>query len=380
MPTGDAVYMSQALALASLAQGRTQPNPVVGAVIVKNGRIIGKGYHIKAGTPHAEVHALRQAGAAAQGATIYVTLEPCSHHGRTPPCTDAIIQAGIARVVIATVDPNPRVAGQGIQKLRAHGIDVTMGILADEAITLNQPFFTWVTKGRPWVLAKWAMTLDGKIATSTGSSRWITGSAARRQVHIWRNQLDAVMVGIGTALADDPELTVRPDEHPGLVNRDGRQPDRIILDSHARLPVTAKVLAPTGKVWVAVTTLAPPERVAALRQAGAQLIITEPDEQGHVRVSEVLQALAQAGITSILAEGGSAVLGTLFTEQLVDKVAAFVAPKITGGQGAPTPVAGPGVAEMAHAWQLAKTSMYVVGDDWLMEGTLQEVRPCLPES
>ncbi|MZP29056.1 bifunctional diaminohydroxyphosphoribosylaminopyrimidine deaminase/5-amino-6-(5-phosphoribosylamino)uracil reductase RibD [Heliobacterium undosum] len=370
----DLSFMSRALELAALALGRTSPNPVVGSVIVKDGRVIGEGYHRKAGTPHAEVHALRQAGEAACGGTLYVTLEPCNHHGRTPPCTEAIIAAGISRVVAAVPDPNPQVAGQGFSRLREAGIEVDVGVMADEAIAINQPFFTWMTRKRPWVLLKWAMTADGKIAAASGDSRWVSSPASRHKVHEWRNRLDAILVGIGTVLADDPQLTVR------LAETDCRNPIRVIVDSKARTPLTAKVLSPEAKTIIAVTEAAPAEQVAALEQAGAKVLRCLADAGGRVDLSNLLNQLACDGVTSLLVEGGARIHGAFLDGNLADRAAIFLAPKIVGGEGAPSPVGGTGAAMMAEARRLQRCVMTPVGDDWLLEGVLQEVRPCLPES
>ncbi|MTV47642.1 bifunctional diaminohydroxyphosphoribosylaminopyrimidine deaminase/5-amino-6-(5-phosphoribosylamino)uracil reductase RibD [Heliobacillus mobilis] len=370
-------YMARALELASLARGRTSPNPVVGCVIVKDGQVVGEGYHEKAGTPHAEVHALRQAGDKAQGATLYVTLEPCSHYGRTPPCVEAVIAAGIGRVVAAVPDPNPKVAGRGFRRLQEAGIPVDVGILAEEAAAINQPFFTWVTRGRPWVLLKWAMTLDGKIATATGDSRWISGPDSRRVVHQWRNIYDAVLVGIGTLLADDPELSVRlPESKEGTY----RNPVRIIVDSQARTPLTAKILSSEAPTIIATSERAPSERIEALEKAGAVVLPCPTNAQGKVDLPALLKKLADRGFTSLLVEGGAQIHGSFLAQDLVDQVAVFVAPKVVGGDGAPSPVGGTGVSLMKDARVLQHSTFRPLGDDWLLQGTLQEVRPCLPES
>ncbi|MBC9783334.1 bifunctional diaminohydroxyphosphoribosylaminopyrimidine deaminase/5-amino-6-(5-phosphoribosylamino)uracil reductase RibD [Heliobacterium chlorum] len=373
----DKQYMARALELASLARGRTSPNPVVGCVIVKDGQVVGEGYHEKAGTPHAEVHALRQAGDKAQGATLYVTLEPCSHYGRTPPCVEALIAAGIGRVVAAVPDPNPKVAGRGFRHLQEAGIPVDVGILAEEASAINQPFFTWVTRGRPWVLLKWAMTLDGKIATATGDSRWISGTESRRVVHQWRNIYDAVLVGIGTLLADDPELTVRlPQSEEGTY----RNPVRVIVDSQARTPLTAKILSSEAPTIIATSERAPAERIQALEKAGAVVLPCPTNAQGKVDLPTLLKKLADRGLTSLLVEGGAQIHGSFLEQNLVDQVAVFVAPKVVGGDGASSPVGGRGVSLMKDARLLTKRTFRPIGDDWLLQGTIQEVKPCLPES
>lgn len=360
----DRSYMARALELARRGLGRTSPNPVVGAVIVKNGEIIGEGYHRRAGTPHAEIHALNEAGDCARGATLYVTLEPCTHFGRTPPCTEAIINAGVKRVVAAVVDPNPLMAGKGLARLQSAGIEVATGLLADEARQLNEVFFKWVTTGRPFVLVKTAMTLDGKIATSSGDSHWVTGPEARQYVHRLRDQYDAVLVGIGTALADDPRLTTR------LPGGNGRDPVRVIVDSRLRLPVTARVLrlesqAPT---LIACTQRADPEKRAALEETGAQVLVGPEQEDGRVDLEWLLGELAGRGITSIMSEGGAQINGALFARGLVDKVMFFLAPKVIGGTAAPGPIGGRGCDRMAEAVTLERVTVMAVGGDFLVTG------------
>lgn len=269
-------YMQTALALAAKALGRTSPNPMVGAVIVKDGRIIGQGYHQKAGTPHAEIHALGEAGTAAEGATLYVTLEPCVHYGRTPPCADAIIRAGIKRVVIATEDPNPQVAGRGIYALQQAGIATTVGVKEREAKKLNEVFNKFITTGKPFIVLKCAMSMDGKIATRTGHSQWITGAEARLFGHPLRDRYDAIMVGMGTVLADDPLLTTR------LPKGDGKNPLRIILDSKGRIPMESKVIADkSAPTLVAVTPQASEAKIAALEAAGVSVVVTNPRRTGQ---------------------------------------------------------------------------------------------------
>mgnify|MGYP000844851779 CR=1 FL=1 len=354
-------YMRRALALARLACGCTSPNPMVGAVIVKNGQVVGEGFHAKAGTPHAEIHALKQAGELARGATLYVTLEPCSHYGRTGPCVQSIIQAGIAQVVVAMTDPNPLVAGRGLQQLRQAGIEVIEGVLAKEAARLNEVFIKWITTKMPFVVLKTAMSLDGKIATSTGDAKWITGPAARRRVHLYRQCYDAILVGIGTVLADDPALTVRL---PGAT----KNPLRVIVDSQARTPLTAQVVtdgkAPT---IIAVAPDAPPERVAALRATGAEIMVV-PRGYGGIDLRQLLAELGRRQITSVLVEGGSRINGTFFAENLVDKVYWFVAPKFIGGEAAPGPIGGQGATSMREAVLLEDLSFEQIEEDFLISG------------
>lgn len=361
----DEDYMREALRIARYAEGRTSPNPLVGAVIVRDGRIIAEGWHRKAGTPHAEIHALRMAGDLARGATLYVTLEPCSHYGRTGPCAKAVAEAGIARVVVAMQDPNPKVAGRGMEMLRAAGVEVCCGVLAAEAARLNEVFLHWITTGLPFVALKTAMTLDGKIATHTGDSQWITGEASRLRVHELRDRYDAILVGIGTVLHDDPSLTTR------LPDRQGKHPLRIVLDSMARTPRTAKLLtdgaAPT---LIAVTARAPQERVAALRQAGAEVLVC--GEGPRVDARALLKALGEREISSVFVEGGGRVNASLLAAGFVDKVYAFVAPKLVGGRDALTPVEGTGAERLSDAVTLTGLVAETVGEDVLLTGYVRK--------
>lgn len=355
----DREYMRRALELAGRGAGRTSPNPMVGAVVVKDDRVVGEGYHQRAGTPHAEVHALKAAGDEARGATMYVTLEPCCHHGRTGPCTEAVIAAGIKRVVAAMTDPNPKVAGQGLARLRTAGLEVEEGLLAAEAARLNESFIKWVCTGMPFGILKTGMTLDGKIATRTGNSKWITGPAARLRVHRLRDTSDAILVGIRTVLADDPELTTRLPEG-------GRNPVRVIVDSRARTPLTAKVAsdgqAPT---LIAVTADAPPENIAALAAKGAQILVLPRGETG-VELRALFKALGERKLTSVLIEGGATVNAAALAANLVDKIEFFVAPKILGGATAPGPVGGQGPATLDEAVLLEDAAAEAVGEDILI--------------
>ncbi|BEU88102.1 bifunctional diaminohydroxyphosphoribosylaminopyrimidine deaminase/5-amino-6-(5-phosphoribosylamino)uracil reductase RibD [Selenomonas sp. TAMA-11512] len=359
----DEDYMREALTLAANARGRTSPNPLVGAVVVKNDRIVGAGWHRKAGTPHAEVHALRMAGDLAKGATLYVSLEPCSHQGRTGPCAVAVRDAGIRRVVIAMQDSNPKVAGQGISLLREAGIEVVCGVMEAEARALNAFYLTWMEKGRPYILLKTAMTLDGKIQTATGESRWITGEPARQRVHAWRDVYDSILVGIGTVLADDPSLTTR------LPAGAGRNPLRVILDSGARTPLTAKAVtdgaAPT---LIVVSEAAPAERIEALKAAGSEVIVCG---KTRVDIARLLQELAKRDIVSVLLEGGATVNFAFLEAGLVDAVAAFIAPKLVGGETALTPVGGRGIGSLADAVALTDVTMEAVGEDVLLCGRVR---------
>lgn len=356
----DEHYMRIALELAKSTVGQTSPNPAVGCVLVRDGRIVGLGAHLKAGEPHAEVHALRMAGKAARGATAYVTLEPCSHYGRTPPCAEALIAAGVRRVVVGAVDPNPQVAGRGIARLREAGIEVTVGVLEEACRRLNEAFNKYIVHRVPFVTVKTASTLDGKIATRTGHSRWITSQDARRYVHELRRRSDAVLVGVGTVIADDPRLTVRL---PG----GGKNPVRVILDSRLRLPLSARVLtdgaAPT---WVVTTAQAPEERIRAVTAQGAEVLVAGDGER--VDIHRLLRLLGARGITSLLVEGGAEVNASFFAARAVDKVIAFFAPKVVGGRAAPTPVGGEGAATMDEAVRLRDVHVDTIGPDIVVTG------------
>jgi len=331
-PALDRRYMALALALAQRGLGNAWPNPAVGCVLVRDGRIVGRGWTQPGGRPHAETEALARAGDAAQGATCYATLEPCAHHGETGPCADALVQAGIARAVVATEDPDPRVAGRGNVMLEAAGIEVTVGCLEDRARTLNAGFLSRVEKGRPLVTLKLASTLDGRIATHTGDSRWITGEAARARGHLLRAQNDAVMVGAASALADDPALTCRL---PGM---DDQSPVRVVIDGSARLPASHALIANAGThpTWI-VSTAAPggDGRHAVWRESGAEVIEVAAEADGRPALAVALEALAGRGLTRVLVEGGGRLAASLLTAGLVDEIAWFRAPGAIGGDGVP---------------------------------------------
>ena len=372
MGESDQDWMAEALALARRALGRTAPNPAVGAVVVRDGTVVGRGATQPVGGPHAEAVALRVAGAAAGGATLYVTLEPCAHHGRTPPCAEAIIAAGIVRCVVAVGDPFPAVAGAGLDRLRAAGVAVELGLGETEAAVVNAGFFHRVRTGRPLVIAKYAMTLDGRIATHTGQSRWVTGAASRLVAHQLRDRADAIMVGAGTVRADDPRLTTRlPDD---LAGEGGpHHPLRIVVDGRGRLPLAARVFAAEspGTTVVATTDLAPPVWLEALSARGVEWFATGAGPT--VDLSSVLDWLGRRGVNTLVVEGGARLHGAFFDAGLVDRVAAFVAPILVGGAGAPGPVGGEGVATMAAGWRLAASSLRQIGPDLLVEGDL--IRP-----
>ena len=368
MDAAHKAFMQRALKLARQAKGRTSPNPLVGAVIVKDGKVIGEGYHQKAGTPHAEVHALNAAGENAKGATLYTTLEPCCHWGRTPPCTEALIRAGIAHVYIAGVDPNPRVAGNGIRQLEKAGIPVYVGVCKQEAETLNEVHTKYIQTGLPFVILKVAMSLDGKIATATGESQWITSEASRQRGHEVRDAVDAILVGRGTVERDDPALTTRLEN-----NRQGQDAIRIVMDSHARIPTDARVFnaKSSAGVIVAVTPEAPSENVEALEKSGAE-VINVPEVHGNrVCFKSLMEILGKREITSVLIEGGGEINASAIAAGIVDKVMCFVAPLIIGGQNAPGPIGGEGVSGLTAAPQLHRICVTQMPDsDFLIEGYL----------
>ena len=355
--------MQRAIALARQAVGTTSPNPAVGAVIVKDGAMVGEGFTLPPGQRHAEIGALEQAGPASRGATLYTTLEPCCHHGRTPPCTRAIIAAGITRVHVAAIDPNPRVSGQGCAELEAAGITV----VREESETsqgLYESFAKHVRTGLPFVTAKFAMSLDGKIATHTGDSKWVTGPEARGVVQQMRRESDAVLVGINTVLADDPQLTARDGKGAPLE----RQPLRVVLDSQCRMPLGARMLREPGKTLIAVTPDAPRDCIARVTSAGGEVLLAPGRPDGRVDPEAVLAELGRRDVVGLLVEGGGMVLGSLFDAGLVDKVYAFIAPVIIGGSQAASPVEGRGATRMAGARRLKRTQMRQIGPDWLMVG------------
>jgi diaminohydroxyphosphoribosylaminopyrimidine deaminase/5-amino-6-(5-phosphoribosylamino)uracil reductase len=358
--------MQRALAVAEGGIGFVSPNPVVGCVIVKAGRILGEGYHERYGGPHAEANALRVAGSEARGATLYVTLEPCCHTGKTPPCVDAVLQAGVGRVVIAMRDPNPKVAGGGLARLRAAGIDVTLGICEAEARRLNEPFLHYIQTQRPFVTLKCAVTLDGKIATRTGASRWITGAPAREHVHRMRHAADALLVGSGTALQDDPLLTTR------LTGGGGVNPLRIVVDSLLRLSLSSQLatVRPDCRTLVATSQRAPLDKQRQLESQGVEILRLPSYADGRVNIEALLAALGTRGVADLLVEGGATLSATLLQRRLIDKVVVFIAPKIIGGDGINV-VAAFGVDTMADALQLYGMTSQSVGEDVMLEAYLK---------
>ena len=364
---GHVQFMREALALAAKGAGRTRPNPAVGAVIVKGGRVVAGGYHKKAGAPHAEVDALKGATPRVlKGATLYVTLEPCSHWGRTPPCIDSIIGSGIRLVVAGTRDPNPAVSGAGVRALRRAGIKVVTGVLSIECRAINDWYFKFMTKNTPFVTLKLASSLDGRVATRTGESRWITGTKARALVHSMRSESDAVMVGAGTVLADDPRLTVRP---AGA----GADPVRVVLDSTLRIPTEARVFRGllgrgTGRLIIFATRRAPKKRLLAASKMGAEVVVVAGNKDG-VSLPRVLKKLASMGIATLLIEGGPRLAASALNSSTVDRLALFYAPMLLGGDAMPA-IGDLGIKELKRAPRIKAMKVRRVGSDILVEGDL----------
>lgn len=356
-------FMERALELAAQATGWTSPNPLVGAVIVRDDQIVGEGYHHRPGAPHAEIEALRAAGEAAQDATMYVTLEPCNHHGRTPPCTEAIIAAGITQVFYAVKDPNP-IAGGGHQRLVNAGLTVECYLCEDQARHLNRFFFHYVTTGCPYVIAKFAASLDGKIATRTGHSQWITSPEARAKSHTLRQMCDAILVGANTILADNPQLTTR------LPQATVSHPLRIVLDSRGRVSSSARLFEPTlpGKTLVVTTEAVAPEHLETLEKLNVEIWMLPATATGQVDLTSLLAELGQRNILSLVVEGGGQVLGSFFDSGLVNEVWAFLAPLIIGGEAATGPIGGLGPATLAEALRLQEVNIEQVGSDFLIRG------------
>jgi diaminohydroxyphosphoribosylaminopyrimidine deaminase/5-amino-6-(5-phosphoribosylamino)uracil reductase len=356
---GDLHYMRAALTLAARGLGQVAPNPAVGCLIVKDGRVVGRGWTQPGGRPHAETEALKQAGAAARGATVYVTLEPCAHHGRTPPCAEALVEAGVARVVAALEDPDTRVAGRGLEILRKAGIAVEAGVARTQAERLNAGFLKRILKGRPLVVLKLATSLDGRIATQSGDSRWITGPLARRRAHLLRSRADAILVGSGTAVTDNPRLDVRL---PGL---EGRQPLRVVVDGRLRLPLTHDLVARAAEVPTLLVTHDgnPAARLHAYEDAGVEVVqvATDPDA-GHVSLEATLDLLGARGVTRLLVEGGGHLAASLLRGGLVDRLAWFQAPVVIGGDGVPA-VSGFGVGRLDEAPRFMQAAMAQLGRD-----------------
>ena len=363
----DLKYMKRAVALAKRGAGWVNPNPMVGAVLVKDGRIIGEGFHEFFGGPHAEVNAIRACTAAseqAEGSILYVTLEPCAHEGKTPPCVNLIAEQKIARVVIGITDPNPLVNGQGIQFLQSRGIRVEVGVMEPQIRELNEIFIKYIHTGQPFVVLKSAMTLDGKIATVTNASRWITGERSRKMVHHMRQQLSAVMVGVDTVIFDDPMLNIR-------MKGEWKNPLKIIADTHGRIPLEAKVLTHDPQLTiVAASEQADMKKLKDIERKGAQVLIC-PLKNDKVDLAFVMKSLGAMGIDSVMIEGGSTIAFSALQERLVDKVVSFIAPKILGGVNAPTAVGGTGISSMDDAIDLVNMRTRKIGQDLMLEGWIK---------
>jgi len=358
----DERWMKRVLRLAELGRGRTSPNPMVGAILVKDGEVAGEGYHAKAGEAHAEIIALQQAREEARGAVLYLNLEPCTHYGKTPPCAPQVIESGVKRVVIGMEDPNPLVKGKGIEVLRRAGLDVEVGILEKECQRLNEAFCKYILKKEPFVILKVAATMDGKIATRNGDSKWISGEASRRFVHKLRNQVDGVLVGIGTVLKDDPQLTARI--------RGGRDPYRIVLDSRLKIPEEAKVIGTSpSKTIIAVAEFAPKDKIEKLEKRGVQILILDSQE-GKINLKSCLSKLGEIGMMSLLVEGGSQINGSFLDEGLIDKLLLFLSPKLIGDHQALGIFGGRGVSSLEEAVALKEMKTRRVGEDILLEGYL----------
>jgi len=364
---GDLGTMRAALALARRGLGSVWPNPAVGCVIVRDGRVVGRGWTQSGGRPHGETEALRRAGEAARGATAYVSLEPCCHWGRTPPCVDALVAAGVRRVVVALEDPDPRVAGEGLRRLRAAGLEVEVGLCAEEAAEVNAGFLSRLRLGRPLVTLKFATSLDGNLATATGESQWISGPPARERAHALRASHDAIMVGTGTAVADDPQLTCRL---PGL---DHRSPVRVVIDRHLRVPPASRLIVDAGLVptWVLTSRSADPARRAAFLANRVTLIDVDLGDDGQIDLAKALAALGERGITRLLVEGGAHVAAALIRARLVDRLVWVHAPLVIGGDGIPA-IAGLDVAALADAAAFERLATETIGEDVL---TSFRVRP-----
>jgi len=358
----DERWMKRALHLAEKGRGRTSPNPMVGAVLVKRGKVVGDGYHARAGEPHAEIVAIKNAGEKVKGATLYLNLEPCTHYGKTPPCVPALIKAGVRRVVVGMEDPNPLVKGRGLVHLKQAGLDVNVGILEKECHRLNEAFCKYIVKHEPFIILKMAATLDGKLATRNGESQWITGEASRRFVHRLRDQVDGVVVGIGTVLKDDPMLTARI--------KGGRDPYRIVFDSRLRIPENARVvgLSPS-KTIVAATEMASQDKIERLQKKGVRVLISD-SKSGKVDLKSSLLKLGNLGLMSLLVEGGSQINGSFLDQGLIDKIFLFLSPKLIGDPMAPGIFSGTGVASLKEAVSIKDLKVRKIGEDILLEGYL----------
>jgi diaminohydroxyphosphoribosylaminopyrimidine deaminase/5-amino-6-(5-phosphoribosylamino)uracil reductase len=355
-------FMREAIHLARKGIGKTSPNPIVGAVIVRNGEIIGRGYHKKYGDWHAEINAIKDTNGNVKGTTLYITLEPCCHYGKTPPCVETLIKERIGRVVVGTLDPNPRVNGKGIKTLRSKGIKVDVGILEDECRELNEHYFKFIKSGIPYVTVKYAQTLDGRIATKTGNSQWISSEALRAYVHRLRAVNDCIMVGVGTVIADDPQLTVRYVK--------GRNPLRVIVDSKLRIPLKSSVLKGNNShlTTIATTSKAPSRKVTAVKNLGAEVLVVKKDKNGRVSLRDLLRELGKKGIASVMVEGGSDIITSLLKANLVDKMIILTAPKIMG-KGLEA-IGDLGVCKVKDAIKFSSFRTMRKGDDFVFVGTI----------
>lgn len=362
----DESFMIRALCLAEHGRGRTSPNPVVGACITRNDKIISEGYHQFFGGPHAEIEALRKTGKKSAGATLYVTLEPCSTYGKTPPCTDAIIQAKIKRVVIGALDPNPKHSGRGVQVLKKAGIHVTTGVLGEECSRANEGFFKWIRTGRPFVTLKMAQSLDGKIALASGKSKWITSEASRREVQNMRRRVDAVLVGKRTVLLDNPSLTVRGE-------KDSRNLYRIILDTNVSIPASKKIFKDGGPTILVCSNKAAKRALKKFSNVNV-LILPLALKKGEIDLRRLVEGLGNFGITSVLVEGGGETAWSFLSGGLVDKIAWFVAPKLIGGRKSVTSLEGDGIISLEDAYRVQDFCVRMLGDDLLIEGYLKAVK------
>ncbi|MDH5762434.1 MAG: bifunctional diaminohydroxyphosphoribosylaminopyrimidine deaminase/5-amino-6-(5-phosphoribosylamino)uracil reductase RibD [Nitrospinota bacterium] len=364
-PNPQEKWMKRALDLAAKAAGRTSPNPMVGAVIIKNGRFIAEGYHKKAGGPHAEIEALKKAGKRARGAQMFLNLEPCCHQGRTPPCTDALIKSGIKEVFVGMRDPNPLVAGKGIRQLKKAGVDVHSGLLQKECERLNEAFVKYIQTGTPFVTLKSASSLDGKIATSTGQSQWITGPEARERVHRMRDQVDAILVGAGTVIKDNPRLTTR------LKKGKGHNPARVILDTKAEIPLNARVFhhADRDRVVYVTTNKASAVRINRLTGRGVEIQVLS-ERKGRISLKYLIEIIGKMEVVSVLLEGGSGINASALREGIVDKVVLFLAPMIIGGESAPGMVGGSGIKNLKEALSVKNLTVSTMGSDLMVEGYL----------
>lgn len=361
----DEMYMKRVIELAHLGEGNVNPNPLVGAVIVKDGNIIGEGYHKRFGESHAEIEAFKNCKEDPSCGTLYVNLEPCSHYGKTPPCVESIIKKGIKKVIIGMKDPNPMVSGRGIEMLRKSDIEVKVGILEDECKKLNEIFIKYITYKKPFCILKWASTLDGKICSSIGDSKWITGEDSREYVHLVRNKVSSIMVGVNTILRDNPSLTTR------LKNRKGVNPTRIIVDSKGRTPLNARIFKEEGDTFIATTSKIQEKKIKDLEKIGAKIIIT-PEKDGKVDLQYLVNYLAEINIDSILLEGGGTLNYSALKEGIVDKVLMFLAPKILGGENSKTPVEGEGIKYVKDCIKIKDLSIKNFKEDILIEGFINE--------